>query len=236
MIAVDNVKAAAAGEDAERLAKRREIKREIAERRVLYRKIKILEQQHTDLDRRASQAEEALQDVCRPIRARLKEIEAQQIVAEEEHQAPDAALATEQLELMQKIADQTDILNDAIARIDKLRVPLEKEIRDLRLQTQTEHLTNQLCQKKCARPDWFRSFEAAKNVLEHIGNLVRALEKAGHRWELAADEAAEKREFQYAATYRERIVRLREEASLLAPVMQTLQKRVDQLREQIIDE
>lgn len=160
-----------------RLAARRDIKRKIAERDVLKKRLEAFNERMAELDREADAAADAHRDACGPLQDELKNLEEQIIALTVSREAiPDHAEARRR-ELLKAIDVENDTLSDATDRVKRLRQPLVKEAASLRLLiADGAALENQLTHPGVADPELLAQSFVAQEA---------------YRWATARVEAAQ---------------------------------------------
>lgn len=119
-------------EELQRLANRREIRAELARRRLLEHQVDVLDRRIADLHQQADSAADKHAANCRPIQDRLTALETEIKTALANRLEIPAGLEEERAELLDKLHLENETLSDAAERTKRLAGPLEKERREVR--------------------------------------------------------------------------------------------------------
>jgi hypothetical protein len=179
---LDTVTAVATNDDPARLARRREVRAQIAACKVVGRKVANLRRQLADVDRQITEAKDECSRTCQPLQQRLAEVEAAISLALTDRAEVDPALLNEQTELMAAIAEANTQLSDAVDRLNRLRDPLLRELHKIEAESSYTHLTNKLSQLGIAREDLFNEHFSRREAVEWAGQRVAAAAKQVKTW------------------------------------------------------
>jgi hypothetical protein len=235
--ATDVVRAAIAGDDASRLAGRREVRRQLAQCESTKRKLRILEERARAFDAEADQAANNHREVCEPAQRELAELDEELVNLSADRQPIPERIELRRRELLEVIETANEQLTEAIARINRLRAPLNKQLREVGVEAaQGAHLENKLCQPPLVNEQLWNQRFAAGEISKAAQGVIRACDaharEATGRAELA-DKAQDKAQ---AALYRARIGKWQATREAAAKVVAEFEAKSKQLSQQILSE
>jgi hypothetical protein len=233
----DTLVATVTNDDAGRLSARREIRRQIAAKKVLKQKWDVFQQQIREFDDQADAAANVHQETTRPIQERLSVIEQQIESALADRLEVDSGLLAERAELLAAVKDANEKLSDATERVNRLKVPIQREAAAIGTEMPFQHLINKLAGIDIARDDLFDAHFSCREAVEWAGHRVAAAEKQVKTWrEHIEFHEQGKRLLSDVAAYRRRIRRWEVELCAAQDALAEAKAKADKAYRTMIDE
>lgn len=166
----DDEGAESAVEDNPRLARRRNIKRDLARLQILEQRAAVLQQRLTEYDREADAAADLHRATCEPLQAELEALESKAVDAIVERRPVDPESESRRAEVVRLVEDANSTLDESVQKIERLRKALEEELKTARKESAGKQgLETLLTHQGIGNPELLEQLSAARTAV----NLFR---------------------------------------------------------------
>lgn len=174
---VERARALVTGDDADRLAARREIKKEIARLETLAQRRTAIAQQLKSLDAREEKTISHHEKTCQPIQKALAEIEGEVTRLILADKPVDDVLAKNRADTLGKLSIANSALEVEVEVLKKLRKSIQEELRKLSATDQISQLKGQLRGGQLANPSMLKEMFVATQARSWADNRKRDAER-----------------------------------------------------------
>jgi hypothetical protein len=233
---LDHAKAAITNDEPSRLARRREIRRKIAERTEAEKRAEGIRQRIVEIDREADQAADLHQRECQPLQTEIQTLTQQIIEAAADRQPAPEDAETRRRQLLADVDAQNEILAELVAACDRRRKPLQEELRQiLKRVTDGAALEYRLSHEGTGHPDLLLQKFVLQRALEYatarLGGAVRKVET--HEAEIASIKAGRYADIAPVELW---LARWRAERAAAQAEVERLGREANDLHERIVNE